>query len=370
MITVLHEQCETRWPDACADGDALWMESPAIQVATGWAWKSEGLCRGDMCVPLPPAARNDLVRDGRLNLAAMWRRSGQPVVHDAASRSWVLGTGAAQRSAALATLQAPDFELPDSSGRLHRLSQYRDRKVFLATWASWCGCRLDLAVWQSLFDELKDRNFTVLAVALDHADAARPWIEAAKATYPCLIDREHHLADLYNLVNVPQAVWIDEGGRIVRPPETAGSTDGFRAMVRRTGAVPDAVIAERNRVKTLYVDAVRDWARRGRESANALDESEAAAKLQVPDDAIAEAHARFRLGQHLLGLGQTDEAQQHIVAAIRLHPDSWAMWRQAAAKNERGLAAGPEFWARVDALGHRPYYPQPQIAAPPDPAGR
>ena len=32
------------------------------------------------------------------------------------------------------------------------------------------------------------------------------------------------------MVNVPQAVWIDEAGRIVRPPETAGSTDHFRVM--------------------------------------------------------------------------------------------------------------------------------------------
>jgi hypothetical protein len=40
------------------------------------------------------------------------------------------------------------------------------------------------------------------------------------------------------------------------------------------------------------------------------------------------------------------------------------MWRQAAKKNERGLASGPEFWARVDSLGSRPYYPQADIAAP------
>jgi len=67
----------------------------------------------------------------------MWRRSGQPAVRDAASRTWVLGTGAAQRGAALATLQAPDFALPDLQGRMHRLSDYRGRKVLLATWASW-----------------------------------------------------------------------------------------------------------------------------------------------------------------------------------------------------------------------------------------
>ena len=223
-------------------------------------------------------------------------------------------------------------------------------------------------MWQSLFDELKDHGFIVLAVAMDQPEAARPWIEAAAPAYPCLIDREHHLADLYNLVNVPQAVWIDEAGHIVRPPETAGASDGFRAMDRKTFAVPDAVIAERNRIKTLYFDAVRDWVRRGAASVHVLDEDRAAARLKLPQTTIAEAHARFRLGLHLMHEGQADEAQAQLTEAIRLHPDSWAMWRQVAAKDKRGLAAGPEFWARVDALGDRHYYAPVDIATPPDSA--
>jgi len=43
-------------------------------------------------------------------------------------------------------------------------------------------------VWQTLYEELKDRNFTVIAVALDSRDGdSLPWIEAANPTYPCLI---------------------------------------------------------------------------------------------------------------------------------------------------------------------------------------
>jgi tetratricopeptide (TPR) repeat protein len=219
-------------------------------------------------------------------------------------------------------------------------------------------------VWQSLAEELKGEAFDVVAVALDTAEAARPWIESAQPGYRCLIDADHHVAALYNLVNVPQAVWIDETGRIVRPPETAGSTDAFRALDRRTNTLPEAMMAERQRVKAAYLDAVRDWARRGSRSPNALAASQAAAGLPLPDDAVAEAHAHFRLAQHLRRIGREDEAQAAYARATALHPDSWARWRQAAPKDARGLAAGGAFWARVEALGERPYYPPARIVAP------
>ncbi len=219
-------------------------------------------------------------------------------------------------------------------------------------------------MWQVLAEELKDAGFTVLAIALDTADAARPWIEAAQPGYPCLIDADHHVAALYNLVNVPQAVWIDEAGRIVRPPESAGSDDAFRSMDRNTGAMPADVLAQRQQRKTAYLDAVRHWARHGAASANALDARQASARLPQPSNAEAEAHAWFRLGQHLQARGQAAEAQAAFAKATALHPASWAMWRQTAAKDARGLASGAAFWARVDALGDRPYYPPADIVAP------
>ena len=219
-------------------------------------------------------------------------------------------------------------------------------------------------MWQVLAEELKDVGFTVLAIALDTTDAARPWIEAAKPAYPCLIDVDHHVAALYNLVNVPQAVWIDEAGRIVRPPESAGSDDAFRAMDRNTGAMPTELLAQRQRRKTAYLDAVRHWARHGSASVNALDTREAIARLPKPSDAEAEAHAWFRLGQHLQAHGQAAEAGAALSKATSMHPASWAMWRQIAAKDARGFASGAAFWARVDALGDRPYYLPADIVAP------
>lgn len=116
---------------AWADGDALFVPHDALAAATGWHVEPQGACQGDVCIPLPPAAR----RDGAADLAHLARALGRPVVREGAT--WLVGEAAADRAAGLASLVAPDFELPDLAGRLHRLSQYRGRKVAILSWASW-----------------------------------------------------------------------------------------------------------------------------------------------------------------------------------------------------------------------------------------
>jgi hypothetical protein len=198
------------------------------------------------------------------------------------------------------------------------------------------------------------------------SDAARPWIEATKPSYPCVIDHDHRVAELYNMVNVPQAAWIDETGHIVRPTESAGAYEGFRSMDRTTRKVPDEVAAMTSRAKRTYVDAVRDWVIQGRSSVHVFGPEQATAHLTLPDESVARAHAHFRLGQHLLRRGQESAAQAEFEEARRLHPDSWNIWRQTAAVDARGLAAGPEFWARVEALGSRRYYAPVDMEGMPD----
>ncbi len=215
-------------------------------------------------------------------------------------------------------------------------------------------------MWQALYDELKDRNFMVVAVAEESRGAAhaRQWVDQAKASYWCLVDPDHRVADLYGMVNVPQAVWIDEQGRIVRPPETAGSTDHFRQMDLTTRTLAPELQEARAAARASYLDAVKQWVLTG---AHALPASEAAAKLPRLTDEIARAHAHFRLGVWLRRHGKDAEADRHLAEASRLHPDSWNMWRQAADLVAVGNASSPDFWARVKALGERAYYPPPDL---------
>lgn len=215
-------------------------------------------------------------------------------------------------------------------------------------------------MWQTLYEELKDKGFMVVAVAQESRGAghARPWIEQAKSSYWQLIDTEHRLEDLYNLVNVPQAIWIDEQGRIARPPETAGSTDHFRRMDLATRTMSPEDQAERLAARQAYLDAVRAWVATG---AHALPAEEARAGLPKVTSDIAEARTRFRLGVWLHANGRAAEGDRQMAEASRLFPDSWSLWRQAADLDEVGKASGPEFWKRVQALGERRYYPPPKL---------
>ncbi len=114
-----------------------WAPVAALHELSGWELKPEGACLGDLCVPLPPGRELEFVRDGWFNLGALAAHLSQPVVYDAGTAAWCIGEAAATRAAELDSLVAPDFRLPDWQGVEHQLSDYRGRRVFLVSWASW-----------------------------------------------------------------------------------------------------------------------------------------------------------------------------------------------------------------------------------------
>ena len=99
--------------------------------------RPDGLCRDDICVPVPPNKAEKFVADGKVNLAAFWNHMGMPAAKSTDGDVWVLGESAETRAASLRSLDAPDFTLPDLAGIRHSLSDHRGKKVLLATWASW-----------------------------------------------------------------------------------------------------------------------------------------------------------------------------------------------------------------------------------------
>jgi hypothetical protein len=137
MTTILREGAEIACSSARASGNDLWLAVADLPRATGWTLKPEGFCQGDVCVPIPPARTAEFVAEGAVNVSRLWAHLGRATACDDAREVWVLGTSASERRAALRSLEAPDFTLPDLGGAMHTLHAHRGKKVFLVTWASW-----------------------------------------------------------------------------------------------------------------------------------------------------------------------------------------------------------------------------------------
>ena len=111
------------------------VDAADVEAALGWKLEREGLCRGSVCIPVRD--RTSLVRNGGLDLETVAALIDRPLALDVEERAAALGERAEDRAAALATLEAPDFTLPDLSGHLHTLSDHRGKKVLLIAYASW-----------------------------------------------------------------------------------------------------------------------------------------------------------------------------------------------------------------------------------------
>ena len=242
-------------------------------------------------------------------------------------------------------------------------------------------------MWQAIYAELKGQGLEIIAVAFDTAGKAaveakiraadipeRPavlarlmgwspdlWARQAPPTYPCLIDEGHVVAALYGMVNVPQGVWIDEGGRLVRPPESAGSSDMVRHMNRETFELPEEAAQRGLAYRNTYIDALRDWVKNGSASPHALAANEVRRRMRGPSEGDVRAATHVRLGQYLYAKGKLASAKHHFDAAVRLNPKSWNYRRQAMMldpENVGQLNVAPGFWAAVDALpANESYYP-------------
>jgi len=154
--------------------------------------------------------------------------------------------------------------------------------------------------------------------------------------------------------NIPDVVWIDEDGIIVRPAEPGwpGATAMPESMVRRprppsdprpeetpeeqraraerrAAAARQAENLQSGQERDAYPDAIRDWVEKGATSEFALTRDAVVARSQPRPLTMSEGAAHFELANHLWRAGRRDAAIAHFNACFRLQPDNWTYKRQA-----------------------------------------
>lgn len=140
--------------------------------------------------------------------------------------------------------------------------------------------------------------------------------------------------ELFGFVNVPNAVWIDEEGVLVRPAHPAH----IKKSPLRDMEVPDGLgrigdmLHEVKKIRTdpdLYRTAIADWAEHGPDSEYALTPDEVIARSRPRSKEHAEAAAAFELAQHLWRAGNRAAAVEWFRRAHAMHPENWTYKRQA-----------------------------------------
>lgn len=140
-VTVLYDDQVIEIARTLADPNDLWVVPEDLPRVNGFELKSEGACLDELCVPVLRDRDSEMfvTRAGQpwFNVTALARRLEQAYVADHDRGIWSFGQIPVTRTGFLRSAIAPDFELPNRTGELVRLSDFRGKKVLIVTWASW-----------------------------------------------------------------------------------------------------------------------------------------------------------------------------------------------------------------------------------------
>ena len=129
--TVLYNDHAVKLDKIRPDPNDLWVRAADLPRINEFELKPQGACRADMCIPIS----KNLKAGEWFNLTGFARKLRETVVAD--SGVWSFGEIPAIRGAFYQSRLAPDFAVPDRSGRVVHLADFRGKKVLVVTWASW-----------------------------------------------------------------------------------------------------------------------------------------------------------------------------------------------------------------------------------------
>jgi thiol-disulfide isomerase/thioredoxin len=112
-------------------------------------------------------------------------------------------------------IKAPEFKLNTIDGKEIKLSDYKEKKVILDFWATWCGpCREEIPDFVKFYNENKNK-IEIIGIAVESKESdVIEIVKKYKITYPVCISNEE-IEKLYGPVNaVPTSFIIDENGYI------------------------------------------------------------------------------------------------------------------------------------------------------------
>lgn len=115
------------------------------------------------------------------------------------------------------SVSAPDFTLKDLEAQSVTLSSLKGKVIFINFWGTWCQyCRVEMPSIQRMYDQLKHKDFEILAVSVnDTPAAAKSYIKQNSFTFPVLLDLEYKASQMYGIRGFPTTYLVDKKGNLI-----------------------------------------------------------------------------------------------------------------------------------------------------------
>lgn len=117
--------------------------------------------------------------------------------------------------------QAPDFGIPDLSGKPIALSALKGKYVVIDFWASWCTpCRAANQKIKPVYEKYKNKGFEMLSISMDDKkDLWRaavkkdglPWLQGSELTGI----KDSSIAKQYGVTSLPTVFLLDKAGKVI-----------------------------------------------------------------------------------------------------------------------------------------------------------
>ena len=135
---------------------------------------------------------------------------------------------------------APDFELPDLCGKLHKLSDYRGTIVVVNFWSAECphSERADRSIMACLVQWGKDVELLSISANRNESAQMLEEVSITRRLPTVLIDSQHAVADTYEAITTPHAFVVDREG-----------------ILRYRGAVDDVTFRHRTATRFYLEEA-------------------------------------------------------------------------------------------------------------------
>lgn len=145
----------------------------------------------------------------------------------------------------------PDIRLPDRTGAMKSLEDWKGRPVIVNFWATWCGpCREEIPLLKSLRKQHASDRLEIVGIAIDERKAVLKYASDIGIDYPILIGEQegYEAAERFGVAMVlPFSVFADSRGRIVslkvgelHADEAAYILERIREVDANRQSLPDA----------------------------------------------------------------------------------------------------------------------------------